>query len=223
MLWRLRKELVLLLGFFLSYSLLRQNIFLDLVPRRPSRQEPQRATENEFISETMRLRRILEFIQKEKVLSHPVAAQVVSIKPFVFPGEIILNKGSADGMRENMAVISIDRELIGRVVTVNEHSSVVFTIFHQSSKISVVVQSSREIGIVRSGSTPFLALEYILSESRLSPGDAIVTSGFSEFYPRGLHVGTIAKVRRPKNELLLHAYVKPCSCFAHLEEVIVGE
>ena len=166
------------------------------------------------------------------VLPHPMTCltafissigSVVRIRPSVFPAEIVVNKGRKDGIVENMVVLTKDFSLIGRVEDVEENLSRIMTVFNSKSKISVIVNSTREIGILGGGYAPFLLLKYISYDSGIKPGDEVITSGYSGFYPEGIKVGKIISVERMKKSLFLKIYVKPYGCFSSLDEVLIGK
>ncbi|HPP30142.1 MAG TPA: rod shape-determining protein MreC [bacterium] len=177
----------------------------------------------ELIAENLRLKEILDIKKDTSLLKRIVVGQVISIKPVVFPAEIILNKGLDNGVKENMAVLSKDMFLIGRVAKVDRNSASVMTLFNTKSKISVIIDSTREIGVLEGGGIPFLSLRYIPSDSQVKKGDKVITSGYSDFYPKGIEVGEIIKIEKSPDTLFLKIYVKPFSCVSGLEEVLIGE
>ena len=57
--------------------------------------------------------------------------------------------------------------------------------------------------------------------SSMQEGDKVITSGFSEIYPKGIVVGTVSEVIREENGLLLSATIEPAVSFDDLEEVFI--
>ncbi|MCM8762745.1 MAG: rod shape-determining protein MreC, partial [Candidatus Omnitrophica bacterium] len=133
------------------------------------------------------------------------------------------NKGIDDGVKENMSVLSKDMFLIGRVTKVDRNTASIMTLFNTKSKISVIIDKTREIGVLEGGSIPLLFLRYIPSDSCVKIGDKVITSGYSDFYPKGIEVGEIIKIEKSHDTLFLKIYVKPFSCVSGLEEVLIGE
>jgi rod shape-determining protein MreC len=64
-------------------------------------------------------------------------------------------------------------------------------------------------------------IEYIDIGAPARDGDAVVTSGHSDMYPRGLSIGTLTNVQRDKGQFFLRAEVVPTINFSKLENVYV--
>ncbi|MCM8768887.1 MAG: rod shape-determining protein MreC [Candidatus Omnitrophica bacterium] len=223
MIWRFRRELAFLLCLLTGLSLLKVGWKAKLISSKRVRPSEIRYNYEELFRENQRLRRLLRLQEKNTFpFSFLGAAEVIKIQPAVWPGQITVNKGSLDGIRENMVVISPEGRLIGRVIDVTETTATVFTIFHPSTKISVMLQSSREIGILEGISLPYLLVRYLPRDSQAKPGDLVVTSGLSEFYPKGLTVGRVFRLTSEKNQYFLTAWIRPEAGFAQLEEVFIG-
>ena len=222
MLWRFRKEIILVVCILISLTVFKRGKLINIT-RYERKKISNKINYEQIIEENRRLRQLLKLKKKNHFFSKTIIAEVISIKPLIFPGEIIVDKGKKDGVEKNMVVVTKDFSLIGRVIESKDGISRIFTIYHPSSRISVVVDSTREIGILTAGPVPFLSLKYIESGSRISEGDGISTSGFSQFFPKGIKVGRVVKIKKFKNELFLKIYVKPFSCLSHLEEVIIGK
>lgn len=146
----------------------------------------------EIIEENRRLREILNLKEKRTILNFKVA-EVVGVKPYVFPGEIIIDKGRKDGIKENMIAITKDLFLVGKVEECQETYSKITTLFNTKTRISVILGSTGEIGIIEGGYTPFLLLKYIPYDSKVRLGEKVYTSGFSEYYFPGVKIGEVVK------------------------------
>lgn len=223
MLWRFRREVIFIVEFFLSVVIVRYHSVKITGVENRAEEEVKIINYEELIAENLRLKEILDIKKDTSLLKRIVVGQVISIKPVVFPAEIILNKGLDNGVKENMAVLSKDMFLIGRVAKVDRNSASVMTLFNTKSKISVIIDSTREIGVLEGGGIPFLSLRYIPSDSQVKKGDRVITSGYSDFYPKGIEVGEIIKIEKSPDTLFLKIYVKPFSCVSGLEEVLIGE
>ncbi len=185
--------------------------------------EEQKINYEELIAENVRLREILDIKTDKEYLKKFTVAEVISIRPFVFPAELIIDKGMRDGLKEGMPVLSRELFLIGRIVSVRDTTSTVMTIFNTKSKISVIIDSTKEIGILEGGNIPYVFLKYIPADSRIKKGDRVLTSGYSDFYPRGIKVGEIVKIEKSMDSLFLKIAVKPYGCFSCIYEVLAGE
>jgi len=223
MLWRLRKEIILITGILLSLFVVNKMQVKNSSLNQNISDVEQLVNYEEVIRENIRLRDLLKLKGKNFFFSKIVIGEVVSIKPFMCPGEIVVNKGKKDGIKKDMVVVSTEGYLVGRIIEAGDECSKVLTIFHPESRISVLIESTREIGVIEGGGVPFVFLKYISEKSKTQTGDEIITSGYSGFYPKGIKIGKIVKVKKIKNEFFLKAWLKPFSCFSLLDEVILGE
>jgi len=223
MLWRFRREVIFIVEIFLSVMIVRYHSVKIVGVENSPKEETRIINYKELIAENTRLKEILDIRKDNPFLKKTIIGQVVSIKPMVFPAEIVVNKGIDNGVKENMAVLSKDMFLIGRITKVDKDSASVMTVFNTKSKISVIIDSTREIGVLEGGSIPLLTLRYIPSSSYVKKGDRVLTSGYSDFYPKGIEVGEITKIEKSPDTLFLKIYVKPFSCTSGLEEVLIGE
>jgi rod shape-determining protein MreC len=89
------------------------------------------------------------------------------------------------------------------------------------SAVGVLVQSTRDAGVVEGNATERLRLRYLSRSSPLREGDVLVTSGLGGLFPRGIPVGVVRKVIRQAGALFQEAEVEPATDLSRLEEVLV--
>ncbi len=115
---------------------------------------------------------------------------------------ITLDKGSQHGVEPNMGVIT-PRGVIGIVKNVSPLFSSVISLLHQDMQISVRLEKSGHIGslIWEGGDYRRATMAYIPSHLELTPGDTVVTSGYSRIFPPHVFIGTIEdhELRRGDN------------------------
>jgi len=87
--------------------------------------------------------------------------------------------------------------------------------------VGVIVQRTRDLGVIEGQSTDVLFLKYIRRTADIKPGDILISSGMGQIYPKGIKVGEIIKVFEEKFSLYKFAEVKPDVDFGKLEEVLV--
>lgn len=155
--------------------------------------------------ENKRLRNLLGL--KKNTTSALKATQIVSQDITRQQNQAIIDLGSTDGIKRGMPVINASG-VLGLVTMTSEHYSVVQTYLHTDFRISAMVQPLQTTGIVRwDGQNPNrLLLQHIVKTEAVEPGQTVVTSGYSNIYPRGLKIGTIDSVHTlpGRNELLIH-------------------
>jgi len=105
---------------------------------------------------------------------------------------ITLDKGSADGVKPEMAVIS-SSGVVGIVESVTENYSLVISVLNRNLKVSAKLKKNNYFGSFewpginyRNGQLNEIPLHVIIKE-----GDTIVTSGFSAIFPEGILLGYV--------------------------------
>lgn len=137
---------------------------------------------------------------------------------------IQLDRGSNQGIRDNMAVIGSDGSAVGVIVNVSPNFSVAMSLLHVQSKRSVLLKRSGSMGAVEwDGKNPlYLTLRNIPKSDSIATGDTILTSIFSEF-PPGLMIGTVAEIITDKSTNFYVIRVKPAANFFSLQQVHIVE
>lgn len=120
---------------------------------------------------------------------------------------IMLDKGKRFGIEKDMAVIT-PNGIAGTVISVSENFSWVMSVLNKHTRISARIRKNDQMGtVVWNGVNPSIGtLTDIPAHVKLSRGDTIVTSGFSNIFPAGLMLGTINDFRVEQGE---HFYIIP--------------
>jgi rod shape-determining protein MreC len=180
--------------------------------------EIDRVRLSEDAEQAHRLQTLLGF--KEQFIAKTVAAQVIGSSGSEQSRSIYIDKGSRDGIRADMAVITADG-IVGKVLRgVQNHVASVLLINDQTSGVGAILEKSRLQGVLRGTPAGEVVLEKVMTDESVQPGEAVLTSGGDRIFPKGLHVGTVTKVS-PGQELFLNIRVKPAADLSRLEEVLV--
>lgn len=163
-----------------------------------------------------RLQALLGF--KEQFIDKTTAAQVIGSSGSEQSRIVYLDKGSADGIAPDMAVISA-QGIVGKVFQVFRHTCQVLLINDQTSGVGTILEQSRLQGVLKGKASGDLVLDKIMAEEEVKNGDRVLTSGGDQIFPKGLVVGTVAKVTRGPE--FLTVTVRPATSLNHLEEVLV--
>ena len=163
-----------------------------------------------------RLQALLGF--KEQFIDKTVAAQVIGSSGSEQSRIVYLDKGSAEGLGQDMAVISAEG-VIGKVIQTFRHTSQVLLINDQNSGVGTLFEQSRLQGVLKGTANGEIVLDNIMSDEDVKPGERVLTSGGDQIFPKGLPVGTVSKVTKGKEFLLVT--IKPAAALTHLEEVLV--
>ena len=165
-----------------------------------------------------RLQALLGF--KEQFIGSTTAAQVIGSSGSEQSRLVYIDKGRDDGMKPGMPVITSDG-IVGKVLNVIDiaNSSQVLLINDQQSGVGAILEDSRLQGVLKGKPSGELIIDKIMSEEEVKPGERILTSGGDQIFPKGLPIGTVAKVS--KGNEFLQISVKPAARLGHLEEVLV--
>ena len=166
-----------------------------------------------------RLQALLKF--RENYVYQTVPAQVIGTSGSSVSRLIYLDKGSADDLAPDMAVIT-GEGIVGKVRDVFPHTAQVLLINDQTSGAGVILETTRIRGILRGNSAGQPQVINILADQRIQPGEHVLTAGGDQIFPRGLPVGTVEKVLRdPDRGSFIEVVVKPAASLQHLDEVLV--
>lgn len=163
-----------------------------------------------------RLQALLSF--KEQYINKTVAAQVIGTSGSEQSRVVTIDKGSDEGIKADMAVIT-PNGIVGKVLRADGSTSQVLIINDQNSGVGTILEQSRLQGVLKGRPSGELVLDKIMSEEEVKQGDRVLTSGGDQIFPKGLTVGTVARVIRGTE--FLQVVVQPSASLNHLEEVLV--
>lgn len=148
-----------------------------------------------------------------------LGARVIARAPNYLSNTIYLDRGSADGVREDQPVIS-ETGVVGRTVLVTRDSCQVQLLTNADASIGVLVERTMVPGVVRGTENMLLSLNYISNTEEVNADDTIVTSGLDGIYPRGLPVGRVADSQKGKTGFRA-ILVQPNADMIRIEEVLI--
>src|SRR5258708_32769609 len=166
-----------------------------------------------------RLEVLLAF--KQRFIAETVAAQVIGTSGSEMSHVIYIDKGSRDGMKPNMPVITPDG-IVGKIKEVYRLSSQVLLINDRESGAGVILVNARLQGVLRGRGVGEVQVNDVMSDESVQAGEQIGTSGGDQVYPKGLPVGTVTSaIADHDSEPFLRIKVKPAANLDRLEEVLV--
>ncbi|HEY3930200.1 MAG TPA: rod shape-determining protein MreC [Candidatus Koribacter sp.] len=164
-----------------------------------------------------RLQALFDF--KEQFISQTLPAQVIGSSGSDQSRIIYLDKGSDDGVKSDMAVISPDG-IVGKVLRVLPTTCQVLVIDDQLSGVGATLEKTRLQGILAGTPSGTLIIKYIMKDEKVEPGETVVTSGGDRIFPKGLAIGRVKDVT-PGKDMFLNIRVTPAANLSELEEVLV--
>jgi rod shape-determining protein MreC len=184
-----------------------------------ARMREEEAAFSEDAAQGRRLQKLLDF--KQQYVTSTVAAQVIGTSGSDLSHVIYIDKGSADGIHSEQAVITPDG-IVGKIRDVSPHSAQVLLISDSFSGAGVILASTRIRGILRGSANGTVQINNLTADSRIKPGEQVITSGGDLVFPRGIPVGTIQKIEPdPQHQPYTAITIKPAADLSELEEVLV--
>ncbi|MBQ8721524.1 MAG: rod shape-determining protein MreC [Paludibacteraceae bacterium] len=131
-----------------------------------------------------------------------LSAKVVYNSVYDLQNYIIIDKGSAQGIEEDMGVFT-PQGVVGVVQRVSKNYAVVLPIINPEQVISAKIKGNNQLGSVKwNGKTPLKAKLYeIPNHVNVVAGDSIVTSGFSAIFPEDIMIGVVDKATNVENTM----------------------
>jgi len=194
----------------------RQN---DDLQQQLTRMRIEQAAIAEDAIQGRRLQTLLAF--REKYVGSTVAAQVIGASGSDQSRVLTIDKGSNDGLKPDMAVITPDG-IVGKLRDVFPNTAQVLEIDDQTSGAGVILASTRIRAVLRGSAGGRAQIGNLTADSRIKPGEQVLTSGGDQVYPRGLPVGTIESIAPdPDHQPYTAIVVRPAVDLNRVEEVLV--
>lgn len=135
---------------------------------------------------------------------------------------LTLDKGSINGVKSEMAVIS-SNGVIGIVKDVSKHFCSVLSILHKETKISAKLAKSGYFGplIWEGGDYRIAKLTDIAKHVPLHKGDTIITSAHSAIFPEGIMIGVVENFELKPGDVFYTIEVKLSANFGNITHVYV--
>jgi rod shape-determining protein MreC len=149
-----------------------------------------------------------------------VAARVIGGSPDSGSQVINIDRGSRDGIRRDMGVITPDG-VVGKILAVYPDISQVLLLGDKESGVGALLSDTRTQGPVKGTGEPLLSLDYISSDEKVTAGEAVLTSGQDRIFPKDLPVGRVVDFTSDAKSPFMKIRVKPAAHLDRLEEVLV--
>lgn len=136
-----------------------------------------------------------------------------------------IDRGSNQGIRENMAVLNADGAAVGVIVLVSSHFAQAMSLLHVQQRVNAALKKTGEFGTVEwDGAHPDkLILKGIPKGVFLKIGDTVLTSTYSFNFPPGKLLGTVRSLSTDKSTNFHIIEVQPTANFRNLQQVFVVE
>ena len=135
---------------------------------------------------------------------------------------MMINKGTAQGVKVDMAVIS-PKGIVGVVVNCTKNFSTIMPVLHTDSRHSVKLKRTNSTGslIWEGGDYRYATLVDIPTTYPLYKNDTIVTSGLANDFPEGIAVGYIEDFSSVQGSGFYNIRIRLATDFNNLNHVYI--
>ncbi len=137
---------------------------------------------------------------------------------------LTLDRGSANGIKYGMAVITEDG-IVGKITEVGLTWCKVAPITETLSPVGAYDERSSAVGVVEGTydlrGEGLCIMTYTDTDADIKVGDRVLSSGLGSVFPRGLVIGEIVDLNPDKYERAIVAVVKPAVDISSLSKVMI--
>lgn len=150
----------------------------------------------ELESQNRSLRQVVE--GESAKTSDSIPAAVIGRSAGAWWEQLILSRGRQDGISPD-DIVTGPGGLVGRVVAVSSTSSRVLLISDPTSRVGARVSRSRATGYVQGTMSRRVVMEFFDKLPDVKIGDVVVTSDYSQRFPRDIPIGRVVDVNLKKS------------------------
>jgi len=152
-------------------------------------------------------------------------AEVVNNSVNAEKNYIQINRGSKQGIRDNMAVLNSDLSLVGIVVNTSDNFSQVMSLLHVKNNVNAIMKRSGNAGTISwDGKSPlYLTMIGIPKSDSIARGDTVLTGTYSLSFPPLKMIGRVASVIKDNSSSFYILQIKTAANFQSLQHVFVVE
>ena len=194
--------------FFLNFNTLSElNKKIDYLSKENAEMQFWKNKAVRFEAENQSLKELLKYSDNWNY--NFVSSRIAIDNSSSFNRSVVIE---AKNLKENQSVMSKEG-LVGRITKASDDFANVLLITDIDSRVPVVVERTREKGIIFGQDSNVLTLNYLANKNDVTVGDRIVTSGDGGVFLPGLLVGRVSFINNDKVEII------PSTNFNRLEFV----
>jgi rod shape-determining protein MreC len=152
-------------------------------------------------------------------------AQVVSNSINLERNYIQINRGSRQGISDNMAVLNSDLSLVGIIVNTSENFSQVMSLLHVKNNVNAIMKKSGNAGTISwDGKNPlYLTMTGVPKSDSIAKGDTVLTGTYSLSFPPRKIIGTVESIVKDNASSFFVLRIRTAANFQDLQHVFVVE
>lgn len=149
-------------------------------------------------SENNELRKLMN--SSEVLDDRVIVGEIVGVSPDPFSHEVVINKGSRDGVVVGQAILDANG-LMGQVQQTSSFTSRVLLVSDSSHAVPVeVVRNGLRAILLGNGDTSALELVHVPDTADIREGDLLVSSGLGGRFPKGYPVAEVDQISKESGE-----------------------
>ncbi|MBN2279419.1 MAG: rod shape-determining protein MreC [Candidatus Marinimicrobia bacterium] len=172
----------------------------------------------ETFLENRRLNKMLGFMDSVSIEIIPVKVLNKGVTPIY--NSLLLDGGQNIGILPYCAVIT-NQGVIGKTISVGPKTTVVHLLNDVNFRMGIRLQNSRHSGILEPMTDRAGLIKEIPKTTPVSVGEEVITSGYSDIFPKGFPVGKVVEIQEIKNSIYKNAVIKFNVNINTVEEVFV--
>jgi rod shape-determining protein MreC len=186
---------------------------------RLKRQTTQLEIRNQLLQEQLqqsgRAQALLEF--RSQLPSRSLPSRILGSAPGVQAGVFILDRGSSEGVKRGMAVVT-GSGIVGQIVASYPTASLMMLASSQGFAAGVISQNHKTRGLMK-GDGGTCRVDGIRNEQPLDKDEWFYTSGDDRIFPRGLRVGQARSIKEGAEGKEVE--IRPVALDADFAEVLI--
>lgn len=194
-------------------QLTQRNVYLEQQVKRLSSQLADATRDSSWVTKNQ-----LAMLREYRL----IPARVVSNSINRQNNLITIDKGTTDGVRKDMGVVS-GTGVVGIVYMTSAHYSVVIPIINTLSSVSCTIRGRGYLGYLQwhGGDSQMAYVEDVPRHARFRLFDWVETSGYSSVFPPGITLGRIRHVYNSADGVSYRLKVTLATDFSNLRDVCV--
>ena len=174
----------------------------------------------EFLAkENQKLRALMG--SSSKHTNRKIIAQVLSVHSNPYSHQVVINRGTTDGLSESQAVID-DMGLVGQLTKVGSTTSRVLLITDTTHATPVRILRNDVRTVVEGiGKINVLKLSHVPHSLDVRIGDVLVTSGLGGTFPEGYPVAVITEITRDEGQPFAQVFAEPIAQLDRIRLLVV--
>lgn len=164
------------------------------------------------------LRELLALKKKQRGVA--VIAEVLARDPHDWFTQVVIDKGHADGVTQDMVALA-NGSLLGRVCATQPHSAQIRLLTDERSAVPISLESTGATGVLCGTEQRSCLGRYFHNDVKFRLGELVQTSGLGDIYPAGLVVGRVSKASERGDTLFKEVEIQPTVSLEALHRVLL--